>query len=215
MAERITAILVTVIGLSVLGIFIAAVVLVALAATGDVGEANGCLSDQANATGEHEVRGVNTDSTLSDAWQAKWREFDAKLDAGQSASVSFTESESTSRSTRYLDSKDAPIKDLVICFHDGDAEAIAKVGLPILADLPGIGDSLDTNVRVRGTMDFSGVNPRIVVSEIEAGNLPDKAAERLKGRIEGVINDRLDDLRLEHKYTPKFSEGAIEITGTP
>ena len=67
----------------------------------------------------------------------------------------------------------------------------------------------------RGTIDFSGTNPRIVITEIEAGNLPAEAAERLKGRIEGVINDRLDDLVLQHKLSVKFTEGAMEISGTP
>jgi hypothetical protein len=37
----------------------------------------------------------------------------------------------------------------------------------------------------------------------------------LKGRIEGVINDRLDDLLPQHKLSAKFTEGALEISGTP
>lgn len=208
--ERVTAVLVTLIGLSVFGIFVAAVVLVALAATGGVGKAEGCRSDQTS-----ELRGVNTEVTLSDAWQAKWQAFDASLDAGQPATVSFTESEATSRASRFLESKETPVENLVICFHDGYAEALGSVELSTLADLPGIGDVLDSNVRVRGTIDFSGSSPRIIVDEIEAGNLPDEAAERLTGRIEGVVNDRLDDLHHQHKYTPKFSEGLIEISGTP
>ena len=119
MAERITGIVVTLIGLGVVLAIVGAVTMVALATTGEVGQANGCRSDVADPSGNYEVRGVNSDSTLADAWQAKWSDFDAKLDAGQSASVSFTESESTSRSARYLDSKEAPIRDLVICFHEG------------------------------------------------------------------------------------------------
>jgi hypothetical protein len=215
MTERITGIVVTLIGLGVLVAVIGAVTMVALATTGDVGQANGCRSDVADAAGNHEVRGVNNDSTLSDAWQAKWRDFDAKLDAGQSASVSFTESESTSRSARYLDAKEAPLRDLIICFHEGEAEASANVDLPVLAELPGVGGMFHTNVLARGTIDFSGAKPKIVIREIKAGNLPADAAERLKGQIEDLVNDRINDLNLQHKHTPVFSEGSITINGTP
>jgi hypothetical protein len=215
MAERITGIIVTLIGLGVLAAVVGAVAMVALATTGDVGQANGCRSAVADASGNHEVRGVNSDSTLADTWQAKWSEFDAKLDAGQSASVTVTESESTSRSARYLTAKDAPLSNLIICFHDGEAEASAKVALPVLGELPGVGGVFETDVLARGTIDFSGARPKIVISEIQAGNLPDDAAERLKGQIEDVVNDRINDLSLEHKYEPVFSEGSITINGSP
>ncbi|HLC28441.1 MAG TPA: hypothetical protein VJL07_03240 [Dehalococcoidia bacterium] len=215
MAERITTIIVSLIGLVVLAAVAGSVAMVGLAATGDVGEANGCRNDVADASGTHEVRGVNSDATLADAWQAKWSEFDSKLDAGQSASVSFTESESTSRAARYLDQKDAPITNLIICFHDGVAEASGNVDLPVLGDLPGIGGAFDSNVLVRGTIDLGGANPTIQITKTEAGNLPADAAEQLKGSIEAVVNDRLNDLNLQHKTTVKFSEGSVEISGTP
>jgi hypothetical protein len=215
MAERITGIIVTLIGLSVFIAIGGAITMVALATTGDVGQLNGCRSDVADADGSHEVRGVNSDGVLADAWQAKWNEFDAKLDAGQSASVSFTESEATSRSARHLDAKEAPIRNLITCFHEGEAEASANVDLPVLAELPGVGGMFDTNVLARGTMDFSGAKPKIVITEIKAGNLPDDAAERIKGQIESLVNDQINDLTLQHKYTPEFSEGSITINGSP
>ena len=215
MAAALTNILVSIIVFCLLAAVAGVVVLTALAATGDVSVSEGCRSDVANAAGQYEVRGLNSEGALADAWQAKWQAFDAQLDAGQPATVSFTESEATSRAQRFLDSKEAPLKDLKLCFHEGTTEATGNFDLPILADLPGIGDSLDSNVRARGTMDFSGANPRIVITEIEAGNLPADAAERLKGRIEGVINDCLDDLLPQHKLSAKLTEGAIEISGTP
>lgn len=211
MAERITSIIVTLIGLCVLAAVVGAVTLTALAATGGAGDPNGCRND----SGEGEVRGVNNESALTDAWQTRWLAFDRQLDSGQPASVSFTESESTSRAARYLDSKDAPVENLVICFHEGEAEASAKVKLPILGDLPGIGGVFETNVLARGTIDFSGASPKVTITKIEAGNLPGDAAERLKGSIEDMVNDRLDDLNLQHKHTAKFTEGSIEISGTP
>ena len=72
-----------------------------------------------------------------------------------------------------------------------------------------------SNVRVRGTMDFTGANPTIVISEIQAGNLPDSAAEKLKGQIESLINDRLEDLSLTHDFAPVFTEGSVQVNGTP
>jgi hypothetical protein len=215
MAQKLTTVISTLIGLSVLAVVIGAVTLTALAATGGPGEASGCRSDQANAAGQNEVRGVNNESALADAWQAKWTAFDQQLDAGQTASVSFTESESSSRATRYLDSKDTPVENLVICFHNGEAEASGKIKLPVLGDLPGVGSVFDSNVLARGTIDFSGQHPRIVLTKFEAGNLPSDAADRLKGQVEDAVNSSLDDLNLQHKYTPKFSEGSIEIIGTP
>ncbi len=215
MTEKILTVITSLIGLGVVAAIIGAITLTALAATGGPGETNGCRSDQANASGEHEVRGVTSESALADTWQAKWSVFDQQLDAGQPASVSFTESESTSRATRYLDAKEAPLNDLVVCFHDGEAEASGKVKLPVLGDLPGVGGAFESNVQARGTIDFSGPHPKITMTKFEAGNLPSSAADRLEGQVEDMINDRLGDLNLEHKYTPKFSEGAIEISGIP
>jgi len=215
MTEKILAVITSLMGLCVVAAIIGAITLTALAATGGPADTNGCRSDQANASGQNEVRGVNSEDVLATAWQAKWSAFDQQLDAGQSASVAFTESESTSRATRYLAAKDAPVEDLVICFHNGEAEASGKVKLPVLGDLPGVGGAFESRVLARGTIDFGSPHPKITITKFEAGNLPGSAADRLKGQVENAINDRLGDLNLQHKYTPKFSEGALEISGTP
>jgi hypothetical protein len=215
MAQKITTVVSTLIGLCVLAAIIGAITLTALAATGGPGDSSGCRNDQANASGQNEVRGVNNEEVLATAWQAKWSAFDQQLDAGQAASVSFTESESTSRAARYLDAKGAPLKDLIVCFHDGEAEASGKVELPVLSDLPGVGGAFGSRVLARGTIDFSSPHPKITITKFEAGNLPSSAADRLKGQVEDMINDHLGDLTNQHKYTPKFSEGAIEISGNP
>jgi len=215
MTEKILTVITTLMGQCVVAAIIGAITLTALAATGGPGETNGCRSDQANASGQNEVRGVNNEEVLATAWQTKWSAFDQQLDAGQSASVAFTESEATSRAMRYLDFKEAPLKDLVICFHNGEAEASGKVKLPVLGDLPGVGGAFETSVLVRGAIDFSGPHPKITMTKFEAGNLPSSAADRLKGQVEDMVNDQLRDLTNQHKYTPKFSEGAIEISGAP
>jgi hypothetical protein len=217
MAARITNVLVTLIVLGVVGVLGGVVVLTALAATGEVGNTNGCRSEvgDPSGSGEHEVRGVNNDLELAAAWQAKWDAFDAQLDSGQAATVSFSESEVTSRAAKFLIAKEAPVQDIMICFHNGAAEATAKVDVPVLAEIPGIGEAIDAEVRARGTIDFSGPNPQIVITELEAGNMPAEASERVTSEVEAVINDRLDDYNSEHQLSVKFTEGSIEISGQP
>jgi len=215
MTEKILTVITTLIGLCVVAAIVGAITLTALAATGGPSDTKGCRSDQASPSGQNEVRGVNNEDVLATAWQAKWSAFGRQLDAGQPASVAFTESESTSRAARYLNAKEAPVDDLVICFHNGEAEASGKVKLPVLGDLPGVGGAFESRMMARGTIDFSSPHPKITFTKFEAGNLPSSAADRLKGQVEKMINDQLGDLTLEHKYTPNFSEGAIEISGTP
>ena len=149
-------------------------------------------------------------------WDAKWKDFDGKLDAGQQASVTFTESEVTSRANAFLKSKDAPVDEVIICFHNGDAEARGKVKLPAVGDIPVVGNAFETNVKLRGTMDLSGDHPQIVITDIEAGNLPKKITDQVEDQVVDIINGRLDDLNLEHQFDPvKFTEGAAEVSGQP
>ena len=95
-----------------------------------------------------------------DSLQLKWDTFKA---AGSPASVQFTEAEVTSRGVAYLDERDVPIKDLQVYFcPDGKAEAKGKVNVL----------SRDVSVLIRGTLDVSGGQNRIIVDELKAGNLP-------------------------------------------
>jgi hypothetical protein len=95
-----------------------------------------------------------------DSLQLKWDTFKA---AGPPASVQFTEAEVTSRGVVYLEERDVPIKDLQVYFcPDGKAEAKGKVKVL----------SRDVSVLIRGTLDVSGGQNRIVVDELKAGNLP-------------------------------------------
>jgi hypothetical protein len=95
-----------------------------------------------------------------DSLQAKWDDFRA---AGPGAAMAVTEPEATSRGVAYLEERDVPIKDLQVYFcPDGLAEAKGKVTVL----------GRDVSIVVRGYLDVSGGQNRIVVDELKAGNLP-------------------------------------------
>jgi hypothetical protein len=202
-------------GAGVVVIVAGVVVIGVMAATGDFGKTNECISEAAGAAGAP-PRGVSSDSGAADQWDAKWKTFDTNLDGGQSTSVTFTESEVTARAQKFLDRKSAPVEDVVICFHDGSAEARGKVELPVLGGIPVIGGAFSTNVKIRGTMDLSGTHPQVVITDIEAGNLPGTAVDQVEDTVRDIINSRLDDLNLSHQYpSVTFTEGSVQIDGTP
>jgi len=215
MGNRILVLISWLIGAGVLVVVVGVVVLGVMAATGDFGKANECTSAAPDAAGEP-PRGVSTDAGVADAWDSNWKAFDSQLDSGQPATVTFTESEVTSKADEFLKDKKAPVDEIVICFHDGSAEARGNVELPVLGAIPAIGSAFKTNVKITGTMDLSGTHPQIVITDIEAGNLPGTAVDQVEDTVRDIINSRLDDLNLSHQY-PKitFTEGSVQIDGTP
>lgn len=215
MGNKILLLISWLIGAGVLVVVVGVIVLGVMAATGDFGKANECISKAPGAE-DAPPRGVSTDSGVADQWDANWKAFDDQLDGGQAATVTFTESEVTSRADEFLKNKKAPVDDVVICFHDGSAEARGKVELPVLGAVPVIGSAFKTQVKITGTMDLSGPHPKIVITDIEAGNLPGTAVDQVEDTVRDIINSRLDDLNLSHQY-PKitFTEGSVQIDGTP
>ncbi len=191
------------------------VVLGILAVTGSVGNTGQCVSDEPDTSGKPVIRGVSRNSTLRMQWQDKWNKFDKALDGGQSSSTTFTESETSSRAQAFLDKKKAPISEAVICFHDGDAEARGKVNAPIIGDIPAIGGIFETDAKIRGTIDLSGPHPKIVITDVEAGNLPGFALDQLETQIQDIVNSRLDDLNLDHTLEVAFAEGSVTVNGSP
>src|SRR2546425_1755290 len=177
MGNRILVLISWLIGLGVVLVVGGVIVLGVLAATGDFGKANECVSQASDASATA-PRGVSTDLALAGRWDTKWKTFDNALGAGQSGSVSFTESEVTSKANQFLKDKGAPLDDIVVCFHDGEAEARAKVELPVLGGIPVIGGAFETKVKMKGTVDTSGAHPKIAITDLEAGNLPSTATDQ-------------------------------------
>lgn len=107
---------------------------------------------------------VDRKSTASasavESLMGKWNAFKA---AAPGSSAAFTEQEATSRGVGYLQERDVPIKNLQVYFcADGKAEAKGRVSVL----------GRDVSVLLRGTLDVSGGQNRIVIDSVQAGNLP-------------------------------------------
>jgi hypothetical protein len=144
-------------------------------------------------------RTITPSTAAATALRADWDAFKAAAAAGP-ATVTFSETQVTSRGVEYIDEKDAPVEDLQVYFcPDGTAQATGKV--------KALG--LSANVVVSGTLDLSGEDPRIVVDSVKAGNLPGFLGTR-------VVNTVLDqgDLR-EFEFSVRLtsiSYGDTEVT---
>ena len=189
-------------------------VVIAILAAGDVGETTGNCRNR-ELSSESAVRDSVNDPALATQWQERWDQLNATLDSGQPTSVTFGESDATSRATQWAEETDAPLSDLTICFYDGIAEAHGRMEIPTLNDLPLAGSVFDTEVRIVGRIELGGEHPRIRISEIDAGDFPDWASEPLQDEIEEIVNDRLADYDIKHKYTVTFREGEMEVAGQP
>ena len=177
----------------------------------DLGPKNACRNA---VTGEE--RPVSRDDTYAQTFQQTWDSIDEQLTAGATeVTLGFSESEVTSRASAFLDERDAPVHDLVVCFHDGYAEARATVEVPGASDLPLIGGLFDTTARVKGTLDLAGEHPKLVITDLNAGRLPGFVEDELRSNVQDEVNKRLDDLVIRYDYTSLvFTEGTATITAT-
>ena len=170
--------------------------------------ADGCQA----ADGSGPTRQVASTAALAQQWQQRWEGLSALILSGQATEIAFDENEVSSRANQFLREKDAPVKDVLLCFHVGSAEATAKADIPVVSDLPIIGGVFEAHVRVAGAADLSGPNPRIEIQEIDAGRLPGTATDALRDRLQDEINSRLDGLTLDYPYAVTFSEGRVTLT---
>ncbi len=145
---------------------------------------------------------------LSDAFQQKWDEFDATLDAGSPASVTFNESEVTSRAVGWINNEDGPdFDDARVCIHDGYGEATGTLQGP---------GFLDVKFMLRGTVELIGSRLLTDIEDVDMGNIPDPLTSWFEGQADGPIEEGLDNLGLEpHTYTVTLTEGMVTIEGQP
>jgi hypothetical protein len=198
--------------------FVVTGVILGALASGDAGDPPGsCQNSDPNPEDASSpgAREVVTDPGLAAQFQTRWDEFQAQLDAGNPASVTFEESELTSRAQQWVDETDAPLDDVTICIYDGIAEARAVADIPYASEVPVIGGVYETNVRATGRIDLSGENPEVVIVDFEAGDIPEWATDPIQDDIEEAINDRLADYDIVHDYTVTYREGQLEIAGQP
>ena len=151
---------------------------------------------------------ITVSDALSDTFQQKWDDFDATLDSGSPASVTFTESEVTSRAVNWINNEGGPdFDDAQICFHDGYGEATGTLrswGI------------FDVKFKLRGTAELTGNRLLIDIEDIDIGNVPDPLHLWLEGQLEDPIEEGLDNLDLEpHTYMVILTEGSATVEGQP
>jgi len=192
--------------------FILGAVVIGLAVYFVVATAGGAEEGCRNpVTGE--VRPLLNDPGAAASFQETWDSLLAQALTGQTAlTAAFNESQVTSRAQQYLDARDAPLEDIAICFHEGEAEARARTGVPHASDLPLFGSIFEADVKIRGTIDLTGGYPRLVISDLDADGVPGTLTGRLRHQVEDAVNPRLTDLDLVYEYNVIFTEGAATVT---
>ena len=181
------------IGAAVGLVVVLAVVLLVAAFAGSPGECD---------SGDREVE---SSPALAQQLQAKLDELDAQLDAGQAASITFDESEATSRGRQFLEDENAPIADLKICFNPDGPSASGNLEAVL---------GLDVTAKVSGDL-LLGEHPSVDNLDIDVGAVPGFAAGGFEEVIKDVINDQLAHIDVEHQLTITFGEGTSTLSGQP
>ncbi len=151
---------------------------------------------------------IEVRDAMSDRFQEKWDQFKESLDAGSPTSVTFSESEVTSRAVNWINNEDGPdFDDARICIHDGYGEATGTLNGP---------GFLDVKFMIRGTVELVGDRLFTVIDDVDMGNIPDPLTSWFEGQADGPIEEGLDNLDLEpHTYTIILTEGSATVEGQP
>jgi hypothetical protein len=151
-------------------------------------------------------RQVESSPALAEQLQAKLDDLDAKLDAGQAASITFNESEATSRGRQFLEDENAPISNLKICFNPDGPSASGNLDAVL---------GLDVTAKVSGDLFLDGEHPRVDNLNIDVGSVPGFVTGSFEGTIKDIVNDQLEHIDIEHHLTITFGEGAATLSGQP
>lgn len=145
------------------------------------------------------------DAANAASFQKKWDAMNAVLDGGAPASASFNESELSSRADEFLQKKDAPLKDPRVCLHNGYGEGTAKFSF----------FGFNVKFKVKGTMELAGTHPKAKIDSIEIGNVPSFLIAPAERFVNSAIDKAMNDVNLDHKYTPALTEGQAAVGGQP
>jgi hypothetical protein len=170
------------------------VIVFALAAIGGPGE---CTSGGAE---------IAVSAANADAFDRKWKEFDNALNSGSPSSVTFNESEITSRAERFIEDEAGDIGHVRICVHDGFGELTGRVGAFL---------GIDVDFSATGTVDLSGDHPVVDFDDIEIGSVPGFVVGPFKGFLEDAVEELTKKIELEHRLVPTLSEGEARVDGQP
>ena len=150
-------------------------------------------------------REVEFSPALAEQLQAKLDDLDAQLHAGQAASITFDESEATSRGRQFLEEENAPVADLKICLNVDGPSASGNLEAVL---------GLDVTAKVSGDL-FLGEHPSVDNLDIDVGAVPGFAASGFEEVVKDVINDQLAHIDIEHQLTITFGEGTATLSGQP
>ena len=148
---------------------------------------------------------IENNAANAAAFDAKWDQMDAQLDAGTPASITLTESEVTSRANTFIDEEGGDIADVQVCIYSGSGAATGQVDLPVG----------DAKFKVTGTVDLTGEHPVAEFDDIELGNIPGVIMDPFESAVEEAIQELLEDIDLSHDYTVELRPGEAVISGTP
>ncbi len=152
---------------------------------------------------------ITVNAANAEKFDQKWDDFDAVLDGGSPSSVTFTESELSSRANRYFtEEQDLDFRDVRVCIHYGYGEATGTLDAIL---------GLEVEIKLKGTMDLTGDAPKTEIDDIEFGKVPGWFVD-VADAIFGAENDidlALEDIELKHTYTPTLTEGQVRIDGVP
>ena len=145
------------------------------------------------------------DTANAASFRAKWNALSSALDGGAPSSATFTESEISSRADEYLKQQDAPLKNPRVCIHDGTGDATATFSFL----------GFDAKFKISGTMKLDGPHPKANIDSIEIGNIPGFMLAPAERFVNRALDDVLDGVDMDHKYTPTLTNGQAAIAGTP
>ena len=148
---------------------------------------------------------IEISDAQAQSFDTQWDGLDAALNGGTTTSVTFTESEVSSRANKYIDDKGGDVDDVRVCIHNGFGEVTGKVNAFVASG----------KFKVTGTVSLDQGRPIVDFQDIEVGNVPGFALAPFENAVEDAIQELLDDITLEHTYTPSLSEGQAKIDGTP
>jgi len=148
---------------------------------------------------------IVVDDANAVAFDRKWDAFNANLASGSAASVTFNESEITSRLNVWNDKKNV-FDEVRVCVHDGYGEVTGKLGRK---------GAVEAAFKMTGTVELTGHRAVAHIHDIDLGKVPDPVLAVFQGQAEGPIEDALQKTEFEHTYAVTYVEGEVRIDGQP
>ncbi len=149
---------------------------------------------------------ITVDGANAARFQEKWDSFDTILDRGSPSSVSFNESEITSRFDQFIKENSNDVRDIRVCIHEGFGEFSGT-----LEAFAGI----DAKFSSSGNASFDGPHPDVEFIDIDIGNVPGWLLKPFEGLLEDAVEELIEKIDLTHSYMPTLAEGQAQVAGVP